>query len=88
MISPEQVSELAKRWKIDHFSILREYVQALFLFHLFNLKNSEDIYFKGGTAIRLLLNSFRFSEDLDFSSTLSVKPLSQILENAVSGLNR
>lgn len=88
MIAPDQVSELAKRWKIDHFSILREYVQTLFLFHLFNLKNSEDIYFKGGTAIRLLFNSFRFSEDLDFSSTMSVKSLSGLLENASSGLNR
>lgn len=88
MITKEQISELAKRWKIDHFSILREYVQTLFLFHLFNLKDSENIYFKGGTALRLLFNSFRFSEDLDFSSTLSAKPLSLLLENALFGLNR
>jgi predicted nucleotidyltransferase component of viral defense system len=88
MITTEQISELAKRWKIDQFSILREYVQTLFLFHLFNLKDSEDVYFKGGTSIRLLLNSFRFSEDLDFSSTLDVKPLSRLLENTLSGLSR
>lgn len=51
--------------KIDKSVILREYVQLIILKYLFAETN--DVCFKGGTAIRLLFNSFRFSEDLDFT---------------------
>lgn len=88
MITKEQISNLAKRWKIDHFSILREYIQILFLFHLYNIKNSDQIYFKGGTAIRLLFDSFRFSEDLDFSTALSAKSISGLLENTLTNFKK
>lgn len=73
MITNEQIQELSKKFSIDQFSILREYLQILFLANLYNEKTSQDVFFKGGTAIRLLLNSFRFSEDLDF--TIKLKPL-------------
>ena len=88
MITKEQVLNLAKRYRIDQFSILREYLQALFLFHLYNLKKSEDIYFKGGTAIRLLYGSFRFSEDLDFSSAIDADSASELLQDAISNINK
>ena len=88
MIAKEQVLNLAKRYKIDQFYILREYIQVLFLFHFYNLKKSEDVYFKGGTAIRLLYGSFRFSEDLDFSSAVDAKATSELLHDAISNINK
>lgn len=80
MITAEQIDEVSKRWKIDGFTIIREYLQILFLLNLYRQKESEKIYFKGGTAIRLLLSSYRFSEDLDFTSEIDdVQKIKQML---------
>lgn len=76
MISKGQIRELSQKFAIDEFSVIREYLQVLFLSALYDQKESSKIYFKGGTALRLLLNSFRFSEDLDFTS-LREKPLTE-----------
>ena len=49
--------------------LLREYLQYKILDIIFNSKFSNKIIFMGGTAIRIIYNSKRFSEDLDFDST-------------------
>lgn len=49
-------------------NIVREYFQHLFLSYFYQQKKSEYFYFKGGTALKLVFNSPRFSEDLDFSA--------------------
>ncbi len=87
MITKEQIIELSKRFLIDEYSILREYVQILFLSNLYSEKMSSDIFFKGGTAIRLLFNSYRFSEDLDFTSTLSEKNIEEAVLSTVKKIN-
>jgi predicted nucleotidyltransferase component of viral defense system len=43
-----------------------EIFQILILHSLYSLKESKDVYFQGGTAIRWCYNGSRFSEDLDF----------------------
>ncbi|MEK7194280.1 MAG: nucleotidyl transferase AbiEii/AbiGii toxin family protein [Patescibacteria group bacterium] len=48
-------------------NIVREYAQHLFLTELYQLPESNRLLFKGGTALRIVYNSPRFSEDLDFS---------------------
>jgi len=65
MISEDFLTKKANHDRIDKTVIIREYLQLVFL-NYFYQKNKE-IYFKGGTAIRFLFNSFRFSEDLDFT---------------------
>lgn len=67
MITKKQIEDLSKHFQIDEFTIMREYLQILFLNYLYKEKESDKIFFKGGTAIRLLFDSTRFSEDLDFS---------------------
>lgn len=67
MISADQVKSLSKKFKINESIVVREYIQLLFLKKLYEQSFSKDIYFKGGTAIRLLFNGDRFSEDLDFT---------------------
>ncbi|MBI5194761.1 MAG: nucleotidyl transferase AbiEii/AbiGii toxin family protein [Nitrospirae bacterium] len=87
MLSKEQIRELAQKFAIDEFSVIREYLQILFLSELYEQKESSKIYFKGGTALRLLLNSFRFSEDLDFTSLRTPDELKKILARVIRGIN-
>lgn len=57
--------------------MLMEYFQYQILNILFNLKYSEKIIFIGGTALRIVYDTKRFSEDLDFDNfNLSLKDFS------------
>jgi len=58
---------------IDVQQVIREEVEVFFLNSLFESPISERLIFKGGTALRLLYDSPRFSEDLDFSVTDKIK---------------
>jgi len=49
-------------------NILREYLQYKILEIIFNSKYAQDIIFLGGTALRIVYNNSRFSEDLDFDN--------------------
>lgn len=72
MITQEQVKTFARQFKINESIILREYLQIAFLQKLYQKTPSQKIFFKGGTAIHLVFNAPRFSEDLDFSVELSM----------------
>lgn len=79
MITKEQIEALSKHYRIDEFSIVREYLQLILLSHLYQHKKSGEISFKGGTALRLLYQSSRFSEDLDFTSEYDKKTIGKII---------
>jgi len=64
-------------------NILREYCQNLFLSKFYQQKESEHFYFKGGTALKLVFNSPRFSEDLDFSADKNSFIFENILEKVL-----
>lgn len=49
-------------------NILREYLQYKILEIIFNSKFSDNLSFLGGTALRIVYNNSRFSEDLDFDN--------------------
>lgn len=68
MISKEQLEKLAKQYHTPVSpNVVREYFQHIFLSELYKLPNTEKLMFKGGTALRIIYGSPRFSEDLDFS---------------------
>ena len=68
MITKETLSSLARKYQTSEFpNIVREYFQHLFLSELYKLPGAEKMLFKGGTALRIIYGSPRFSEDLDFS---------------------
>ena len=69
MLTLNQIKEFSKLLKINESVVVREYIQTLFLKELYSEKYSKNIFFKGGTAIRLILGGTRFSEDLDFTVT-------------------
>ena len=86
MITKEQIEKLSQEFKIDQFTIFREYLQILFLNFLYREKESEKIYFKGGTCLHLFFASPRFSEDLDFSTLLSEKTIKNLIKRIEKNL--
>jgi len=71
MISDETLKVLATKLQTTELNLRREYFQHLFLSYFYQQQGTDHIFFKGGTALRILYNSPRFSEDLDFSSNLN-----------------
>lgn len=71
MIDQSQLSDLVKKYQTNSTVILREYVQLLFLETLYTVRGSENFIFKGGTAVHLVYKAPRFSEDLDFTVSIS-----------------
>lgn len=71
MLSKIILDQLVNRYQTDELTIVREYFQHLFLSYFYQEAETDKIYFKGGTALRLIYQSPRFSEDLDFSANLS-----------------
>lgn len=69
MISTKTIEVLARTYQTTELTIRREYVQQLFLAYFYQQKESKAIFFKGGTALRIIYNSPRFSEDLDFNTS-------------------
>ena len=80
MISQEVIQTLAAKYQTEAIHVLREYFQHVFLSYFYQQPEAGKIYFKGGTALRILYQSPRFSEDLDFSSSLTN---SKVIERAV-----
>lgn len=75
MITVETLEKLARQYQTGVFpNIVREYFQHIFLQEFYKLPESGQMLFKGGTALRIVYGSPRFSEDLDFS-LFKVPPL-------------
>ncbi len=83
MISIEALEKLGRQCQMGVFpNIVREYFQHMFLGELYKVPNSEKLLFKGGTALRIVYGSPRFSEDLDFSLfDVSQKEVKSFVEN-------
>lgn len=88
MLTDKKVQKLAKELKIDTFTVRREYLQLLFLKYFYAENNTDQVFFKGGTALRLLYDSFRFSEDLDFTSVLGKEKLRKTIEKSLKKLQK
>lgn len=88
MITQRQIKELSLDFGIDKFTVFREYLQLVFLNNLYREKVSEKIYFKGGTCLHFLYRSPRFSEDLDFSTTLSKESIKKLLQKVIKNIQR
>ena len=79
MISDSAISVLATKLQSTEANIRREYFQHQFLRYFYQLPDSDHVFFKGGTALRIVYSSPRFSEDLDFSSPLSPSKLETLI---------
>ena len=87
MISRSYIKELATKYQTIEENVAREYCQHLFLSYMNKLKGSEKLLFKGGTALRIIFNSPRFSEDLDFSAinsgNINVEEINHIIDDVL-----
>lgn len=82
MISQSAIDSLAVKMQTSSANIAREYCQHLLLRAIYKQKEASGLYFKGGTALRLLYQSPRFSEDLDFEGEISAERIESLLLSA------
>ena len=88
MLDKGTAQELSKKLKIDLFTVYREYLQLLFLKYFYSQKGTEKVFFKGGTALRFLFDSFRFSEDLDFTSLLPKTKIKILIKKTIKSVGK
>ncbi|OGM26989.1 hypothetical protein A3D00_05755 [Candidatus Woesebacteria bacterium RIFCSPHIGHO2_02_FULL_38_9] len=89
MINKNLLEEKAIKWQTTLLNVVREYLQHRFLSILFKEEKSSVLFFKGGTALRTIFNSPRFSEDLDFSlEKISTQDLEKLIETVLLGLEQ
>ena len=86
MIDTGTLTAVAKAGEMDEFTVLREYVQVQFLNSFYKNSQIKETYFKGGTALRLVFGSSRFSEDLDFTTRLDKQVIKRGVAEVVKTL--
>lgn len=84
MLTRAQLQRLAQRYGIGLQAQERDYVQHLLLFLLY--RRSQALVFKGGTALRVVYRSNRYSEDLDFNGPADVELLHNLWQVTVDSL--
>jgi len=86
MLDVGRLRQFALKNQTSEINIYREYCQHLFLSYFYRLsEEANKILFKGGTALRIVFQSPRYSEDLDFSAN-KVYMMDSLLEGIVRSL--
>lgn len=89
MISSDKLRELAVKKQTTELNVRREYIQHIILSYFYQQPQAGNIFFKGGTALRLIYNSPRFSEDLDFSTPSSnIAAIEDAVQNTLTKVER
>ena len=89
MLNLNQIEEYFEKnlTRINPKGVIIEYLQYEVLDSLFKQRGSENLSFIGGTAIRIIHNSQRFSEDLDFDNFgLNYNEFKEIMARALKEL--
>lgn len=89
MLDLEQIESFyPEKFRVFKKNILREYLQYKTLDIIFNSIYLNKVVFMGGTAIRIIYNNNRFSEDLDFDNLgmnyKEFKKLSNLIKDKLS----
>jgi predicted nucleotidyltransferase component of viral defense system len=84
MLTRTQIQRLAQRNHIGMQVQERDYLQHLLLSLLYS--RSQALIFKGGTALRLVYQSNRYSEDLDFNGPDDADTLRHLWRDVVANL--
>ena len=89
MLSRENLEKFTNLKQTSAQNVVREYCQHLFLSYLYQNRNSEKLLFKGGTALRIILKSPRFSEDLDFTGeTITHGEIEELFTNTLANIEK
>lgn len=81
MISKDELSKIKEIRKISLYHSEKEYFQYLFLNAI--SKYADKFTFKGGTCLRIIYEIERASEDLDFSTKLSVVEIKKLVYECI-----
>ncbi len=81
MISIEELAQIKDKKKTQLYYEEKEYLQHIFLNAL--SRYSKDFVFKGGTCLRICYGLKRASEDLDFSSSLNIRQIKEIIRRCL-----
>lgn len=84
MLTKAQIQRIAQRNGIGMQAQERDYLQHLLLWLLYS--RSQELTFKGGTALRMVYGGNRYSEDLDFNGPEEVAVLQSLWGKTVPGL--
>jgi predicted nucleotidyltransferase component of viral defense system len=84
MLTKAQIQRIAQRNGIGMQVQERDYIQHLLLWLLYS--RSQELTFKGGTALRLVYGGNRYSEDLDFNGAQDVSLLQSSWQEIAAGL--
>jgi predicted nucleotidyltransferase component of viral defense system len=76
-----------KRYNEQHIR-KAEIAQLILLYHIYAQAGSHALVFQGGTALRWCYGGSRFSEDLDFVTTMSKVAMDKLLLKAIRGAER
>jgi predicted nucleotidyltransferase component of viral defense system len=87
------IEEIKKQYPSDihkfERGLLREYLQYLILEIIFSSNISTKLFFRGGTCLRIVHGSKRFSEDLDFDNKdLSLEEFTSLAKKIKRELQR
>lgn len=89
MLNRENLEKFTKLGQTSTQNVVREYCQHLFLSYLYQNFDSEKLLFKGGTALRIILKSPRFSEDLDFTGIgLAHIEIEELFTNTLANIEK
>ncbi len=89
MLNQSNLEQFIKQSQTNPENIIREYCQHLFLSYLYRLPGSERLFFKGGTALRIVFRSPRFSEDLDFTGiNISQSEVEELFTDALANIEK
>lgn len=89
MILTSDLEKISQKKETTLLNISRDYLQTLFLTAFYQQKEAAAFFFKGGTALHLVFNSPRYSEDLDFSAkTFNCYVFENLLTNTLSSFEQ
>ncbi len=77
MISVEELNQAKSKRKTNLYYEEKEYLQYIFLSAI--SKYPDNFVFKGGTCLRICFEHERASEDLDFSTNLSIHKIKEVV---------
>ncbi|MDP3974803.1 MAG: nucleotidyl transferase AbiEii/AbiGii toxin family protein [Candidatus Jorgensenbacteria bacterium] len=87
MLSIRNLEKFTDQAQASIQNVVREYCQHLFLSYLYQQAGSEKLLFKGGTALRIIFHSPRFSEDLDFTGVnIRQREVEEIFINTLTNI--
>lgn len=86
MVESSRVKILSERLGVSEAVVLMEAYQMVILNELSELPLAKWLVFKGGTCLKLVHGSYRFSEDLDFSviKTISFSEFKRAIKKIVT----